>query len=228
MTAARRGTTESDRLVIMAKAPRAGHVKTRLGEQLPAKTVVDVYKCLLADTVALATSLGGVSVAVMVPAADVGDVRAILPASVSVVSQHGEGLAAALTSTFAFFDEGFQRVIALDTDTPHVAPHLLEEAFTALERADLVAGPTADGGYYLVGMRAKHPGLFEKDGLGTGSALATLSARARERALTLVRLDECYDVDEYADLVRLARDLAERPGQAPRTAALLAALKIGT
>jgi rSAM/selenodomain-associated transferase 1 len=218
----------SDRVVIMAKAPRAGHAKTRLAEHLPAETVVVVYKCLLADTVALATSINGVSVAAMVPSADVDEVRAILPSSVTVVPQHGEGLAAALTSTFAFFDEGFRRVIALDTDTPHLAAHVLEAAFDTLDRADLVVGPTTDGGYYLVGMKAKHAGLFDHERLGTASALAALSARAHERALTLVTLDECYDIDEHADLVRLARDLAGHPGQAPRTAALLAELKIGT
>ena len=90
-------------LVIMAKAPRPGMVKTRLAQSLPSPAVTALYRCLLADTVALATSLKSVEVAVMCPQSDKEELAHILGNTVQVVAQRGEGLAAGLTSVFRHF-----------------------------------------------------------------------------------------------------------------------------
>src|ERR1700733_16053332 len=81
-------------LVIMAKAPRPGMVKTRLSQSLPSPAVTALYRCLLEDTVALATSLTSVEVAVMCPEADQEELAHVLGNTVQVVAQRGEGLAA--------------------------------------------------------------------------------------------------------------------------------------
>src|SRR5882762_8644405 len=81
-------------LVIMAKAPRPGLVKTRLTERLPSPAVTALYRCLLEDTLALATSLTSVEVAVMCPEADQDELAHLLGNTVQVVAQKGEGLAA--------------------------------------------------------------------------------------------------------------------------------------
>src|ERR1700693_6328920 len=92
----------SDRvLVIMAKAPRPGEVKTRLASSLSPEAVTAFYCCLLGDTLALARSLGDVEVAIMCPDADVNDLVQLAGSDASVVAQTGEGLAAGLTSVFA-------------------------------------------------------------------------------------------------------------------------------
>ena len=88
----------SDRvLVIMAKAPKPGAVKTRLGPSLSPKAVAAFYCCLLDDTLALARSLGGVEVAIMCPDSDVNELTELTGDQASIVAQKGEGLAAALT-----------------------------------------------------------------------------------------------------------------------------------
>jgi hypothetical protein len=87
-----------------------------------------------------------------------------------------------------------------------------------LEACDLVVGPTHDGGYYLVGARASHPGLFTSDGMGTGNALETLLTRARALGLSAHLTDRFYDIDVAADLSQLANELQRIPGKAPRTA----------
>ena len=77
---------------------------------------------------------------------------------------------------------------------------------------------TNDGGYYLVGARASHPGLFASDGMGTASALAALLTRARALGLSVHLTDPFYDIDVAADLSQLADELQRLPGKAPRTA----------
>src|SRR5579863_4570816 len=100
----------SDRvLVIMAKAPRPGAVKTRLARSLSPAAVTDFYCCLLDDTLALARSLRDVEVAIMCPNTDVNELARLAGSGVSVVAQKGEGLAAGLTSVFAHFAEGRKR-----------------------------------------------------------------------------------------------------------------------
>ena len=192
-------------LVIMAKAPRPGAVKTRLAPSLSPEAVTDFYRCLLQDTLALARSLGDVEVAIMCPDSDVNELVQLAGSDVSVVAQRGDGLAAGLTSVFAHFIEGPQRrIIAFNSDSPHLPRSVLEDAFEMLAAHDVVVGPTHDGGYYLVGAKASHPTLFAGDGMGTSSAMERLLSRARALELSVGFADPFYDIDVADDLTRLA------------------------
>jgi rSAM/selenodomain-associated transferase 1 len=208
-------------LVIMAKAPRPGAVKTRLASSLSPEAVTDFYCCLLDDTLALARSLK-LEVAIMCPESDVSELARLSSSEVSVVAQKGEGLAAGLTSVFAHFAENHERrIIAFNSDSPHLPRSVLEGAFETLAAHDVVVGPTHDGGYYLVGAKASHPTLFARDGMGTGSALERLLLRARDLELSVGFADPFYDIDVADDLSRLAGELRLAPERAPRTAAWL-------
>jgi rSAM/selenodomain-associated transferase 1 len=223
----------SDRvLVIMAKAPRPGAVKTRLASSLSPPAVTAFYCCLLDDTLALARSLGDVEVAIMCPDSDVNELAQLAGAQLAnneasivaqkIVAQKGEGLAAGLTSVFAHFAEGHpRRIIAFNSDSPHLPRSVLEDAFETLAAHDVVVGPTHDGGYYLVGAKASHPTLFAHDGMGTSSALERLLSRARALELSIGLAAPFYDIDVVDDLTRLAEELRLAPARAPRTAAWL-------
>ena len=213
----------SDRLlVIMAKAPKPGAVKTRLTPRLSLQAVTAFYRCLLDDTLALARSLVGVEIAIMCPDSDVNELASLTGQGVRVVAQKGEGLAAGLTSVFAHFVEGSQRrIIAFNSDSPHLPRSVIEEAFETLRAHDLVVGPTDDGGYYLVGAKASHPTLFSGGGMGTSSALERLLSRARVLELSVGFEDPFYDIDVADDLIRLAAELQCAPARAPRTAVWL-------
>ncbi|HTV58807.1 MAG TPA: TIGR04282 family arsenosugar biosynthesis glycosyltransferase [Verrucomicrobiae bacterium] len=209
-------------LVIMAKAPRPGRVKTRLTQSLPVEAVTDLYRCLLDDTMALVQSLGSVRAAIMCPAPDVEELAQFTRGALEIVPQKGEGLAAGLTSVFArFASHDGQRVVAFNSDSPHLPPSVLESAFDALANHDVVVGPTFDGGYYLVGAKAAHPALFDGDRMGTQSALDVLLARARGLQLSAGFTDPFYDIDVEGDLSRLAAELRLAPSRAPRTAGWL-------
>jgi len=206
-------------LVIMAKAPRPGMVKTRLARSLPVSTVTALYRCLLDDTISLAQSLAGVKVAVMCPAADREDLERTVSNAVLVIPQVGNGLAAALCSVFAYFmGAGASRIAAFNSDTPHLPTTMLQAAFRLLEECDLVVGPTHDGGYYLVGARMSHPGLFTTDAMGTANAFEALLTKAEVLGLSVRLTDLFYDIDEGADLRQLAEELKLTPGKAPKTA----------
>jgi len=210
-------------LIVVAKAPRPGHVKTRLAPSLAPAAIVALYRCLIEDTLELARSLPDTRVALVCPSGDVDELRAWLGTSVEVVAQQGHGLAAALDSTFrVFLADGADRVVILNGDSPHLPSDELERAFALLDRCDLVVGPTTDGGFYLVGERVAHPALFEASRLGTQTALEALLARASELGLRVELTAPWYDVDEPDDLARLALDLRSAPASAPRTGALLA------
>jgi rSAM/selenodomain-associated transferase 1 len=207
-------------LVIMAKAPKPGVVKTRLTDSLSSAAVIELYRCLLGDTVALAKSLASVEVAVMCPESDRDELAHLLSNTVQVVPQEGEGLAAGLTSVFRHFAAlGRQHIIAFNSDSPHLPPSVLDRAFEVLATHDIVVGPTHDGGYYLVGAKSAYPSLFQGDGMGTGSALDRLLMRTKVLELSIGFTEPFYDIDVASDLILLARELRFAPARAPRTAA---------
>jgi len=209
-------------LIIMAKAARVGQVKTRLAASLPAEAVVELYKCLIEDTLDLARSISTDALAIVCPASDVVDLASWLP-TIEIVGQKGEGLAAGLVSAFRIFvGRRYRRVVALDGDSPQLPPETLDKAFQLLDGADVVVGPTIDGGYYLVGSTTLHAELFDTQRMGTGSALDSLVATAQGLGLRVALTETGYDVDEAKDLARLARELHLFPHRARRTAAWLA------
>lgn len=209
-------------LVIMAKAPRPGHVKTRLAKSLSQEAIVELYKCLVEDTMQLARSVATDALAIVCPSADVAALAEWLP-DIEMVAQSGNGLAAGLASAFQVFTgRGYRQVIALDGDSPQISSKTVEQAFRLLDSSDVVVGPTIDGGYYLVGVSAAEAALFDHDRIGTGGALDSLLAAAHRQNLTAALTDAAYDVDEPSDLERLSRELEQYPSRAPRTARWLA------
>jgi rSAM/selenodomain-associated transferase 1 len=208
-------------VVITAKAPIAGATKTRLAPALPSDRAAALHLALLTDTIRLVRSLPDVDLALICPVGH-GAALASLFGDTDVVEQRGVGLAAALTDVFERFTAGGRPAIALNSDSPHLPAAALRAAVEALEHEDLVVGPTIDGGYYLVGARRAHSGLFTSDSLGTRNALTQLLERADILGLSRALCVECFDVDRPADLERMRRELREDAGRAPATAALLA------
>jgi rSAM/selenodomain-associated transferase 1 len=209
-------------LVIMAKAARPGHVKTRLADSLSPQAIIELYKCLIEDTVQLARSVTTDALAIVCPFSDVADLSGWLP-DMEIVAQEGNGLAAGLVSAFrVFIGRGYRHVIALDGDSPQIPCQTLEQAFRLLDSSDVVVGPTIDGGYYLVGATALQSALFDHHRIGTGGALDTLLGAARTLNLKVALTETAYDVDEPGDLARLSQELDLFPSRAPRTARWLA------
>lgn len=211
-------------LFVMAKDPRAGHVKTRLCPPLDAATAARLYRCFLLDVLDLLAAVPGVdpAVAYTPPEARAAFAR-LVDGRFRLVRQRGPDLGARLENTFrALFRQGYERVAAVSTDNPDLPPEYLREAFDRLEQSPVVMGPCPDGGYYLIGMSRLVPELFRDMPWSTDRVVPLTEERAGRLGLAVARLPEWHDVDTPADLARLCRDLtraAQPGGRAPRTAA---------
>jgi len=214
-------------VAVMAKAPRAGQVKTRLCPPLAPAEAAALYRCFLLDRIAQVAGLDGVTPVVAYAPADAGAEFEGLAPGFRLVPQRGSTLGERLTHVFADLLGGSHRAaIATDSDTPTLPRRCLEAGVRALAagEADVALGPTEDGGYYLVGLARPAPLLFRDVPWSTAAVLATTLDRARGLGLRVTLLSPWFDVDTAADLERLREALAAAAGDEPRhTRRLLAA-----
>lgn len=207
-------------LLLMAKQPVPGRTKTRLSPPLTEQEAAELYRAFLQDKVAQMRHFSNVrSIIAYTPAEGRGFFEQLAP-GFALIEQEGETLGQRLVNVFDWaFAEGPTRVLAIDGDTPTLPPAYLQQGFEALEDpdVDVVLGPSADGGYYAIGMKQPHPILFEVT-MSTPHVARDTLARAKEAGLEVHRLPPWWDVDRPEDLKRLAMRL-RAGGQAPGFAA---------
>ena len=214
-------------LVIFAKAPLVGQVKTRLCPPLSPETAAELARCFLVDTVERACRLPTVKVYLAItPAESEPLFRSLLPFPVEYLAQRGTSLGEREHNSFVdLFQHGATRMVLIGSDIPTLPLSHLQEAFQHLEdaRGDAVFGPSSDGGYYLVGMRVLHPELFENISWSTSSVMADTLAQAEKHGLNVTFVPPWHDVDDKDDLARLVAELSRPDGHlhAPRTSAFL-------
>ncbi|MEO8187068.1 MAG: TIGR04282 family arsenosugar biosynthesis glycosyltransferase [Burkholderiaceae bacterium] len=206
----------------MCKLPQRGKVKTRIAATLGDDSAVEMYRCALADTLALASSINDViHVLSYAPPTDEGQryfKRA--GASFALIPQPGATLSERISGTLDLLLKNYSPVVLIGSDSPDLPPELITRAFEVLHgSADVVLGPATDGGYYLIGLRAMHPILFERIAWSTAIVAQQTQERAGEAELQMVGLPCWHDLDTVADLSALVA-----PG-APLTRAFVATLK---
>ena len=213
-----RGAVDLDRgdaLIIMAKQPRPGATKTRLQPLLGLQGAAKLYECLLLDTLDLARSLPGVDVIVAVDPAEATDYFESVAPDMTVVAQVGDDLSDRLENILGYcFDQGYQRVAAIGSDSPTLPVANVASAFALLgqDQVDVVLGPADDGGYYLIGVKSRPGSLVTELEMSTPTVLADTLALAADQELTVELLSPWYDVDEPADLERLRNELTQPAG----------------
>jgi rSAM/selenodomain-associated transferase 1 len=200
-------------LVVMAKRPEAGATKTRLCPPLTPERAAALYACFLADVVetarATARTVPGLIPAIAYAPADAAAYFRALAPDFALVPQTGatlgERLAAVMGDATA---SGHVQAAAINSDSPSLPAAYLAQAFAALDdpATDVVFGPCDDGGYYLIGWKRPHPSLVRDVGMSTPHTLADSLALAGAAGLRVALLPPWYDVDEPADLERLAKD----------------------
>jgi rSAM/selenodomain-associated transferase 1 len=210
-------------LIVVAKKPKPGFTKTRLCPPLTAEIAAEFYRCLMLDTLAMVTQIDGVDHTVAYTPPDAfAYFRNLVPQSFRLVPQAGADLGERLTNALAHhFDLGYRRVVIMNSDGPTLPPSHVEEAFSALDHADITLGMGHDGGYYLIGMKQLQEALFQGIAWSTNNVIPQTIAVCRRLGLTVHKLPVWYDVDVAADLDRLKRDLTESPTSAPCTHAFL-------
>jgi hypothetical protein len=204
----------------MAKRPVPGRTKTRLCPPLTPLEAAELYEALLRDTMELVSGLRGVDMAVAVsPRSAVGLMGRLVPHGARMLAVEGADIGECLRSaTEQLFAEGFTRVVAVNSDGPTLPAEYIERAVEWLTNSDVVLGPAEDGGYYLIGLRQKQPGLFTDIAWSSSRVAAQTLERAVALGLTAAKLPSWYDVDTPAELERLRADLMSLPPEvAPHT-----------
>jgi len=211
-------------LIVVGKAPVAGKTKTRLVPPLSHEDAAALSTAFLIDTLSTALSLGWERTTLVHPRGQASLLQGLVDPQVHLLEQPKDGLADALAYAFEqHFAAGFTYVTLIGSDNPTLPAETIRAAAAALESgADLAIGPTVDGGYYLIGMRRQHLGVFDGIDWSTPRVFMQTLERASQLGLRVHRVREWYDVDEVQDVERLERELASSPrGVAPRTRAVL-------
>lgn len=208
-------------LVVVAKQPERGRVKTRIAAALGDDRAVELYRCALFDTLALALSITDVA-HVLTYAPPTDDARRyfeqIAPAF-ELLAQQGNALGERLSGIFARLLQRHSPVVSIGSDGPDLPAAFITRAFETLRgETDVVLGPAADGGYYLLGMRSMQPTLFERINWSTEVVAEQTRQRAADARLQLAELPPWHDLDTVDDLQALVA-----PG-APLSRAFVAAL----
>ncbi len=201
-------------LAVMAKAPKAGHVKTRLSPPLDSHQAAALNIAFLRDTIAclkeVEAAAAGNAVISYTPLGEEANFAGIVPADVALIPQRGEGFGERLHYTAEdLFAAGFSAVCLIDSDSPTVPQGAYAEAVRRLlaNQDCAVLGPSDDGGYYLIGVNASHPRLFEDIAWSTAVVAEQTLQRAREIDLPVYALPTWFDVDDRRTLARLYREL---------------------
>lgn len=206
-------------VAIMAKAPRAGEVKTRLCPPLSLAEAAALYRRFLLDKIEQVRALRTASPAIAYTPTEGRAFFEEAAPGFLLVSQRGADLGDRLANCLSeFLDRGHSGALAIDSDTPTLPLRFLQEALDlmATPAIDVVLGPTEDGGYYLIGLRTVHRELFEAMPWSTSQVLQETIQRAHAKGLRVACLPPWYDIDTPDDLARLLAALAASNGEVPR------------
>lgn len=188
------------RLGIFVKSPVVGEVKTRLVPPLDPAGANALYVAFLKDL------LPRVRESKFVPTVFFSGERtavleSVIPPGSPMVAQKGTDLGARLAAAFDhLLDAPGARAVIIGSDSPDLPIEHVKRAFQKLKHRDVVLGPAMDGGYYLIGLRAPAPALFEQIRWGTSSVLAETIDAVERTGLTLSLLPPWYDVDDARSL----------------------------
>jgi len=206
----RSDTTKNRILGIFAKQPLPGMVKTRLCPPLTPEQAADLYRVSLQETVTRMGSLSGCDLAICY-SGDKDWFATTFP-GVMLIPQCGRDLGERLASCLSdWLAAGYEAALLIGSDAPDLPLERIEQAFSALEDADLVLGPAIDGGYYLVGEASQHPQLFQQISWSTGKVLEQTLAKASQLGLSSVLLEPWDDLDDLPALLRLVARTPHSP-----------------
>ncbi|MCY4225691.1 MAG: TIGR04282 family arsenosugar biosynthesis glycosyltransferase [Bacteroidetes bacterium] len=196
-------------LIVFARSPIAGRVKSRLTKLLTPEEAAGLYKAFLIDSLKQYSML---EVTVRLYMAD--DLPLTIPRfGTTVHQQFGHELGPRMQHAFMeTAQEGFQRMVIIGTDHPTLPSSYIDRAFEALTQVHSVSiGPAEDGGYYLLGMNPFIDGLFDGITFGKSDVYAKTLVKAYETGSNVTELPWWYDIDRPSDLKRLSADEKDLP-----------------
>jgi uncharacterized protein len=197
-------------VIVMVKAPRAGFAKTRLVPPLSELDAASLAASFVQDVVNAARRIVPKPIVAYAPHNGRALLEAFLPKDLLWLEQQGKDLGERLEAAVLHAASlGFSPVIVIGADSPTLPDSFIETAREALAagKTDAVLGPTADGGYYLVGLRRPVPHLFQNISWSTPFTYEQTARNISGHGLELLELPQWYDVDTFSDLLRQRDEL---------------------
>ena len=184
-------------LIIFAKSPIPGKVKTRLTPHITPTKAAELYEAFIADTISTALKLKCERITVAYsPGYAEKTFQRLCGQSVDYLPQKGHNLGERMKNAFKHsFDKGFKRTVIIGTDSPTLPLSYIREAFDVLTEVPVTIGPTFDGGYYLIGLSAQEDALFDNIEWSTSNVFGQTLARIKTASKQLSILPPWYDVD---------------------------------
>ncbi|MEX2572845.1 MAG: TIGR04282 family arsenosugar biosynthesis glycosyltransferase [Balneolaceae bacterium] len=186
-------------LIVFVKNPKAGQVKTRLAESIGEEKALDIYRLLLDHTCGVVKQVNTakqVWYSGHIPDKDIWT----LPGTVKKIQPEGN-LGDRMSGAFrSGFSDGYEKIVLVGSDCLEIRYRHIANAFDLLQKADVVTGPSQDGGYYLLGMKKWHERLFSGKSWSTSSLYSETVKTVKNEKLSLEELDVLNDIDTLADL----------------------------
>ncbi|OQW97999.1 MAG: hypothetical protein BWK74_05545 [Desulfobacteraceae bacterium A6] len=191
---------KKDLLVVFAREPVPGLVKTRLAKDVGIAAAAALYDLMLRHVVNSVISPQYDIVFSKTPESGGACFESIAPGA--IVRDQPEGdIGEKMSGVFrAEFARGYKRICIIGTDCPGISSSGILRAFELLGNIELVLGPSSDGGYHLIGMSVFHQELFEGIAWGTDEVLSGTLGIARSLGIDYGCLEVRTDIDKIADL----------------------------
>lgn len=203
--------TRPDSLLVVAKQPVPGRAKTRLCPPLSPIQAAELYECFLRDTLDVMRRVPNVQRVVCYLPDEAREYFSRLAPDMEQTRQRGESLGERLDHLLtAALAGGSARAAVIGSDSPNLPEDYVARAFDQLSEADVVLGPTQDGGYYLIGMKQPQPLLLRQVQMSTSHVLADTLALAQALDLSVSLLPAWYDIDTIEDLYRLECEINKK------------------
>ncbi len=204
------------RLLVFARLPEHGRVKTRLAQSIGDDRALAIYEAMLRDRLAsIGQSNAETEIEIVwAPSENAnGEVLTRAFGDFPTAMQTGRSLGDRLSMSFSerFFFHATEKIIAIGVDDPQLPRDLIDHAFGLLDSCEWVIGPASDGGYYLIGCRASafDSDVFQDIDWGTSSVFASTLAKIRDWQNCVAVLPLRHDIDVLEDLERYATDVSE-------------------
>ena len=194
-----------DCLLLFARAPVIGCVKSRLRPPLTAEEACALHLAALRDTAEMMErSQPNLTKWIFWSESPPREAVTDLPASLRNTTQCEGDLGRRMQDAFArTLGTGARRTVIIGSDSPHMPAERLSQAFGALEASDLVLGPAEDGGFYLIGSRRFESRVLEAVEWGGAEVLQQTRVNAARCGYSMSLLDPWYDLDRWQDVERL-------------------------
>lgn len=195
--------SKTNALIIFAKNPIFGQVKTRLAMTVGAVEALEIYRQLLGVSSKLAESM---SCRVMIFHGGQIDKTIYVESRFEHYLQSGKDIGRRMRNAMSVALEQSDKAVLVGTDVPELQPAIITRAFDKLQKTDVVYGPAEDGGFYLVGVQSSQRSslqvLFENIEWSTEKVLEQSLAQCKRHNLSYELVDTLSDIDYFEDWER--------------------------